>query len=145
VVGECRAQDSGWLAAATASLVRILVELVRHYGRLAGQAHRSLLELAAAESWIDQHLARPLQVAEIAEAAHLGERSLQRLFRRELGCAVMDYVTRRRLERAAEALRESGRPVAEIAAACGFPNAAWFAQRFRREYGRTPRAWRRLG
>ena len=56
------------------------------------------LPLAAIDSFIDQHLAHPLQVADLARIAGLSVARLHARFQGETGCTPMEYVRRRRLQ-----------------------------------------------
>jgi len=58
------------------------------------------LPLAAIDSFIDQHLAHPLQVADLARIAGLSVARLHARFLGETGCTPMEYVRRRRLQKA---------------------------------------------
>lgn len=78
-------------------------------------------------------------------AALLGvsRRSLYDLFAADVG-PVARYVRTLRLERARDLLLAPGsRSVADVAVACGLPDAAHFSRLFRREYGVPPVRYRR--
>ena len=63
---------------------------------------------------------------------------LQRVFKQLYGVPIYQYVRECRLERAAKALRETDRPVTEIALDAGFANPGKFSEGFRKRYGLTP-------
>jgi AraC family transcriptional regulator len=67
---------------------------------------------------------------------------LARVFRRHLGCTPGDYLRRRRLERAAVLLRETARPLSDVALHCGFADQSHFANAFKRHTGVTPGSYR---
>jgi len=50
-----------------------------------------------------------------------------------------------RLERARHLLRYGALPVSEVAVACGFGSAAYFARAYRAHFGHPPRTERRDG
>ena len=64
-------------------------------------------------------------------------------FRDELGTSVQQEIIRQRRERACRLLRETTRTAADIAAACGYPSAQYFAHIFAKTFGVTPDAWRK--
>ena len=68
---------------------------------------------------------------------------LARVFRLHLGCTPGDYLRRRRLARAAVLLRETARPLSDVALACGFADQSHLAHAFRRHAGVSPGAFRR--
>ena len=55
----------------------------------------------------------------------------------------MQYLTRWRLQLAANLLRAGNRNVASVAADVGYDSEAAFNRAFKRELGTTPAAWRR--
>ena len=92
------------------------------------------------QRYIRANLADPrLSPARIADALHVSRRTLYAaLSPGDEGVA--GEVRRLRLERARALLLDpsQSRPVAEIAASVGFPNAAHFSRTFRARYGHSP-------
>jgi AraC-like DNA-binding protein len=56
---------------------------------------------------------------------------------------VFDFVTQRRLEVARQLLQESELQIRQIADRIGYLNPGDFTRAFRRQYGITPRSYRR--
>ena len=84
-----------------------------------------------------------LELAGIARALHITPNHLTKLFRRELGMSVRDYLHQRRLERAERLLQSSVLSIRETAFASGFADANYFARFFRRRKGISPGEFRR--
>lgn len=80
-------------------------------------------------------------IAALARSQGLGPLRLRQLFHAGLGCSPKAYVDRLRLARAAALLR-SGRPVAEVATACGYGTIRQLQVRFKAAHGTTPSAWK---
>ena len=55
----------------------------------------------------------------------------------------MRYLSRQRLRFAAERLREGRESVAGVAMEVGYESEAAFSRAFKREFGRSPAAWRK--
>ena len=91
--------------------------------------------------WNDGDL-RPLDLTELADAAHVSPGHLARLFRERYACGPVGAVELVRLARAAVLLERSNLSVAAIADACGFVNPFHFSRRFRTAYGTAPRDYR---
>lgn len=64
---------------------------------------------------INASYSRRITLAEIAASEYVSEAWLSRLFRKEVGISFMQYITRLRLEKAANALRLTNRPLHQIA------------------------------
>lgn len=95
---------------------------------------------------IETHLGEALTPRQLAVQAHLSERGLFGLFQREVGCAPLEFVRQRRLERVHQVLRDpqaGARSVTEVALAHGFLHLGRFAQQYKARFGETPSAtWR---
>lgn len=82
-------------------------------------------------------------VADLAARLHVSERTLHRLAARYVGLTPHAILRRRRLQEAAQAVRdEPDRPLADIATAHGFVDQAHLTREFRRLLGRSPAAYR---
>jgi len=97
----------------------------------------------AALAWTAGHLPGRFGAAQLASALGVSRGTLDRRFAAELGRAAGAEIRRQRLALARRLLRETARPVAEIARAAGFSSAAYFCTAFQAETGATPAAWRR--
>ncbi|MEO1679987.1 MAG: AraC family transcriptional regulator [Pseudomonadota bacterium] len=76
------------------------------------------------------------------EAAGRSQEHVCRQARRYLGLSPTQYVNRIRIQHAAMLLAGTDRPLAEVAADCGFENLSYFHRLFRDQYGTTPRSYR---
>ena len=83
-----------------------------------------------------------IALADFARIAGCSVSSVERLFRRTFGMSPMKYVKKVRLNAACHELRESARPIAEIARACGFSDQMRLTRDFRAELNITPRQYR---
>ena len=66
-------------------------------------------------TFIRHHIAEPLTVARVAEAARCSETTAQRLFRRHTGASMQSWIRHTRLREAASLLRTTGLRVGEVA------------------------------
>ena len=83
-----------------------------------------------------------ITIAALAHLAGVDPSHLARRFRRHFGCTVGAYLRRLRLDFAAGELRESQRPISDVAIEAGFFDQSHFARLFRRRTGMTPTAFR---
>ncbi|HYE07645.1 MAG TPA: AraC family transcriptional regulator [Planctomycetota bacterium] len=92
--------------------------------------------------WLATRLASPPSLAEMAARAGLSRAHFCAAFRRAVGVAPVAYLTRARIDAAAQRLIDSDLPVGEIADALGFSSPQRFATTFRRVRRCMPREWR---
>lgn len=93
---------------------------------------------------VDQNLGGDLSVAALARVAGQSASCFARWFRAQTSVSPHAYVLRARLERAMRLLRETDRPLAEVALAVGFSSQACLSVAFKRGAGVTPRHYRAL-
>jgi AraC-like DNA-binding protein len=91
---------------------------------------------------MDARYREPLDVPSLARRAHMSPAHFSREFSRAFGETPHRYLLTRRLERAAELLRNTDRSVAEICFGVGLSSVGSFTTSFRRLYGTTPTAYR---
>ena len=82
-------------------------------------------------------------VGEIAKEAGLTRAYATRLFRRETGMTMHEYITRQRISHAQRLLATSDRGVLDIMGECGYKSPTRFYAAFRRYAGGTPAQYRR--
>lgn len=98
--------------------------------------------LRQAMLYVEDHYSEGVTVEEIASAVGLDRTYLYRIFRAKLGVSPREYLLGVRLERAADLLRDSELPIAEVGAETGFHDASHFYKSFSSKYGVTPKQYR---
>jgi AraC-like DNA-binding protein len=91
--------------------------------------------------YIQENLAQPITVDDLANLAHLHPNYFISFFKKHMGVSPMHYVQRKRLDKARQLLSTSDLPISEIAEAVGmdFMN---FSKQFKRETGVSPSNFR---
>lgn len=92
---------------------------------------------------MEKNYSKPLDLAQIAAAADIGERECLRCFQRTMGTSPLQYLLRYRITQASIMLRETTLPIAEIGIRCGFDSPSHFAQTFRKYFSITPSIYRK--
>ncbi|HEX2160745.1 MAG TPA: helix-turn-helix transcriptional regulator [Thermoleophilaceae bacterium] len=98
--------------------------------------------LLRAKDLADARYFEPLDVDELAGAAGLSRAHFSREFRRAFGESPHAYLLTRRLERAADLLRNTDRSVADVCLSVGLQSIGSFTTSFKRTYGLSPTAYR---
>ena len=99
--------------------------------------------VARAMRFIRDHTRGAVAVAEVAKAAGLSRRVLERRFRREFNSSIQTEIRRVRTDQIARLLVETHMPVSEIAESLRFPDVQHFARYFRACKRVSPLAYRR--
>jgi AraC-like DNA-binding protein len=81
-------------------------------------------------------------LAEVARAVHCSPYHLARLFRREVGVPLHQYLNRLRLGAALESLADGATDLTALALDLGYASHSHFSEAFRRAFGAAPSAFR---
>ena len=99
--------------------------------------------LAATRAWMQERLAEPLSVEEMARHAGYSARTFARRFRAETGTTPLQWLLRERVLHARRLLEATDMPVEDVACEAGFGTAASLRTHFRRSTATSPMAYRR--
>jgi AraC-like DNA-binding protein len=94
-------------------------------------------------SHIEANLDKPIRSADLAALLMLTPCHFSRAFRASFGEPPLEYVIRRRVQRAQGLMLSTDAPLSQIALDCGLADQAHFSRLFRRVVGESPKAWRR--
>ncbi len=142
-------QAAGWQQAMRAALWEVLLYALRQvltgsHASMRDAPARDLARLQPALDALHSRLDDPrLRVGDLAEAVHVSEVYLRKLFRRAFGTGPASFVRRQRIHRACALLRTTDQPIKRVARACGFADLAFFYRAFRAAVGSTPQRYRR--
>ena len=96
----------------------------------------------AAIERMEERLEEPETVPQIAAAAGVSQRHLERLFQGFMGCSVVQFRLLLRLQHARVLLTSTKLSVREVSAACGFNSMTYFSQAFQKCFEKKPSAYR---
>ncbi|NMO49654.1 helix-turn-helix transcriptional regulator [Actinoplanes sp. TBRC 11911] len=108
--------------------------------RVAGLSSRQLMGV---RELLEQRLAEPVPLADMAAVAGLSVSQFCRQFKARMGVAPHQYLLRLRVDTACRLLRDRTTPIAEVATRCGFSHQEHLTRVMRRQLGTTPAAVRR--
>lgn len=101
-------------------------------------------DVAAAVRFLHDNAGGPLRVTDLLKAVGLDRRTLERHFQRELNRSPALVLRHRRVEMAADLLRNTRRPMLEIAKSCGFRQPQSLAIAFKQITGHSPTDYRAI-
>ena len=93
--------------------------------------------------YLEDNLARPVRVRDLATQVHLSERHAARLFRLRTGETVGSYLRRQRCTEAAARLLVPGASISAVGTGCGFFDRHHFVRTFRGHFGVSPSEYQR--
>ncbi|WP_161793356.1 helix-turn-helix domain-containing protein [Cohnella kolymensis] len=127
---------------------------VEHFRRWAANAVSSVISLLFTQNslspivqklknYISEHLDQELSREELAAYVFLNPAYLSRLFRKETGMVLTNYILHEKMSKAADLLASTDQSISEIADGLGYCNFSYFARLFRKVHGVTPHDYRK--
>ena len=92
--------------------------------------------------YVGKHYREKIYLSEIADTLGLSETYLSRLFRKETGERLQDYIVGVRLEHAANLLKYSEESISKIAEYVNFPSQSYMGKVFKEKYEMSPKQYR---
>lgn len=95
------------------------------------------------KQYIEDHLAEKIYVEELAKLSYMNEQYFMRVFKKATGKSVTDYINSRRMQIAADLLRNTEKSISFIASATGSGDDSYFTKVFKKYSGYTPKEYRK--
>lgn len=109
------------------------------------EKHRQLVRLLPALAFIEEHLAEPIRLQDLAARMSLAPVYFSNLFSGAMCVSPIQYLNRRRIARSKELLLIGPLSIKEIAAKTGFEDPLYFSRVFQKQEGLSPLQYRRTG
>ncbi|WP_371402427.1 AraC family transcriptional regulator [Kribbella sp. NBC_00662] len=130
-----RAEIIGWLSLYLSCVARTVADRDER----SEHAHPAVLD---AMRLMEADPARHWTLTDLAGELHLAPGYLVRLFKSVTGLPPMAYLSRHRVELAADQLLHTDLPISRIGESVGWPDQNYFARRFKSHYGLSASAYR---
>lgn len=99
-------------------------------------------DVARAVRYLADHMDEKISMEELAARLHLSYTGFLFKFRNTMQCTPLEYLIRIRMQRAKQLLLEGNLRINEIARLCGYSNAYYFSNAFRKCFRMSPGAYR---
>ncbi|MGN8646227.1 helix-turn-helix domain-containing protein [Gracilibacillus sp. HCP3S3_G5_1] len=104
--------------------------------------YRSLHHSERIMQWLQEHYMEPFDLEKLSNDVHLSKSYVSRIFKRETGSNLTEYLTILRIKQACQLLQMSEEPIEIISENVGLGNVSYFIQLFKRMIGTTPHQYR---
>ena len=93
-------------------------------------------------SWLEGHLDQPLSLDNVAAKAGYSKWHLQRMFKKETGHSLGQYIRSRKMTEIAQKLKESNEPILYLAERYGFESQQTLTRTFKNYFDVPPHKYR---
>ncbi|HEY5583035.1 MAG TPA: response regulator [Ruminiclostridium sp.] len=116
--------------------MQVLEEYKRHIVMIGKPHVRKIKE------YIEEHILEEINTADIAQLVYLNPTYLSRMFKKETGENITEYITRHKMEKAKELLTDHRYKVYQIGEMIGYKDVRHFYKIFKKTFGHTPNDYR---
>ncbi|QTL98814.1 response regulator [Iocasia frigidifontis] len=92
--------------------------------------------------YVKNNFEHNISLYEVAEEANLSEHYFSRLFKEEMGCTFVEYITKVRLDEAKRRLKNGNENISQIAQEVGYNEPGYFSKVFKKHCGMSPSQFR---
>lgn len=142
MITEYEEKLHGYKTMLASRFMELVVYLSRQYDHQEKGIDASLMHLANAISYIEDHYLEQVTLEEIATKSDISVRHLNRLFRAYYLTTPIAYLQRLRLERACTLLQQPNLSITEISYQSGFNDSNYLTRQFKKMYGMSPKSFR---
>ncbi|EFM10471.1 transcriptional regulator, AraC family [Paenibacillus curdlanolyticus YK9] len=93
--------------------------------------------------WVEAHYGEAFELERLSEELHLSKAYVSRVFQRETGSSLTDYIAARRMKEACRLLQTTDLPIRIIGECVGLSNTSYFISAFKKVIGSTPYKYKR--
>ena len=126
-----------------ALITNLLTELFIDGYDLKNDSEKCAPYLKELKHYLDHAFTQPLRLDDLEKRFHMSKYRICREYAAAFGQPPLRYLNRKRLETAETLLLSTEKKVHEIALETGYENTNHFINLFKKEYGRTPQAYRK--
>lgn len=98
-------------------------------------------KLKRALNYVEEHYKEEIRIGDIAEALHISESYLRKIFAENYNMTPVQYVNIVRINHACEILKKEAISIIDTARKVGFDNMSTFIKNFKEITGKTPKIW----
>ena len=133
--------------AADTAQARLLHEMIEQVMDVACPQWRSEAQqvqlIRQIHDYLLTHMEQRITIEELTHLYPINPTTLKEVFKDVYGTSIAAHLKKHRMEKAAQLLRETDLPVAEVARQVGYESQSKFTAAFKEQYGQLPKEYRR--
>lgn len=94
--------------------------------------------------YIDNNIYSKISIEDLARIFYFNKDYIMRLFKKEIGCTIIDYICRKRIYLSLEELRTTDDYILKIALKHGFTSQEYYCEQFTKVLGVNPNTYRKF-
>lgn len=95
------------------------------------------------KQYVKAHIQEEISMGDIAEVVYLNPQYMVRLFRKQEGISILEYITNVRIRMATKLLRETDYSIQQVADLAGYSNYSYFSRVYKKITGKSPQEYKK--
>ncbi len=95
------------------------------------------------KKYIEEHIGEEISMGDIAEVVYLNPQYMVRMFKKQEGISILEYITNTRIKMASDLLRRTDDSIYQVAGIVGYSNYSYFSRVFKKITGKTPQEYKK--
>lgn len=95
------------------------------------------------KNYVKAHIQDEISMEDIAEVVYLNPQYMVRMFKKQEGISILEYITNERIAMAQVLLRETDYTIYQVADRVGYPNYSYFSRVYKKMTGKTPQEYKK--
>ncbi|MBO4864565.1 MAG: helix-turn-helix transcriptional regulator [Eubacterium sp.] len=127
------------------AVARVQVEMAESFSEYMNNASKSVIQskqILQCIDYIRENIHKNITVSELADKVALNETYLSKLFKKEVGNSVSEYIRNEKIQEACWLLKYTDKTSIEIATDLSFSSHSYFISVFKKVTGTTPKEYR---
>lgn len=100
--------------------------------------HTENVNVLNAINYINDNITSPISLKDISDHIHLSNEHTSRIFKKEMGITVTDYINNQKMQLAKDMLTSNEMSLLDIAYKMGYENYGYFNKTFKKHFGISP-------
>lgn len=105
--------------------------------------NRDSFEVCEIKKYIDSRYFEKISISFFSKKYYLSREYLMKLFKKEFGCGIYEYVLKVRMANAKKLIRDPNVKIQDIAQMVGYHDSNYFSKAFRNYYGMSPTSYQK--
>lgn len=122
--------------------MRIAVAYMMRQSEELEQSPAPVSSIEKAKTFISENLSNPISVKDVADHVYMSPEYFTKLFKRETGQNIKEYITLSKIEAAKDMLEHTNIPIGMVALELGYSSFSHFSQVFRKNENLSPSEYR---
>ena len=144
IISELQTKQYGYEKICAAKLFTVIAELSRRTVKESDPNRTYADRIAFVIQIMNREYEKQHSLEDFADMCKMSKFHFLRIFKEITGSSPVEYKNKIRMDHALEFLEDGGTPIGEIAAQVGFSSPAYFCDAFKKKYGVSPSAYRKL-